>query len=38
MRIMFLNSQKKASVAGIIVHAVLHNFMTSVDHWAIIEG
>jgi len=32
MRFMFLNSQKKAAVAGIIIHAVLHNFMASDGH------
>jgi len=38
MPFMFLNSQKKAAVVGIIVHVVLRNFMTSNGHWAIIEG
>jgi len=32
MRFMFLDSQKKATIAGIIVHAVLHNFMASDGH------
>jgi len=32
MRFMFLNSQKKAAFAGIIVHAVVPNFMTSDGH------
>jgi len=29
---MFLNSQKKDAIAVIIVHVVLHNFMTSNGH------
>jgi len=32
MHFMFLNSQKKAAIVGIILHVVLRNFMTSAGH------
>jgi len=38
MHFMFLNSQKKAAVTGIIVHAVLRNFVSSDCQRAIIKG